>query len=257
MTGDSLRIAPGAMARVVPGPALAPRPLIWLSSPAVALRGPQAVGGPDAVLAATVGSTEWLWEDAESWRFETGGGALWSAVLNLPEVNTAGSGLVEAWTRTPITVGSLELLDPHDFRREPTRVRWCDPRGEWLFGLYTPEPDHGGERRRLSLASDTYLLIRGEVLVGWAVNRPARILASESDGRVRQEADAPLGRLLATFLSLVTEDGVDRLEAGDRVLRADLVRVDEELEGLCRRHEPRALAMREKIRQILEDYARD
>jgi hypothetical protein len=255
MNGDLLNIAPGAVARVVPGPPLASAPLIWLNSPAVSLRGAAAVGGGDAVLAATVGSVEWLWAEAESWRFEAGGGALWMVGLTVPEVNIAGSDLVEVWAGAPVTVGSLELLDPHDFLREPTRVRWCDPEGEWLFGLYDPEPDHGAERRRLSLAPDTYLLVSDNVLVGWAISRPARFLASQSAGRVRQDADELLGRLLAKFLSLVTVDGVDRLEAGDRALRADLTQLEEELATLCRLHEPRALTMREKVRQVLEDYA--
>jgi len=255
MTIDSLYIAPGAVARVVPGPPFASAPVIWLNSPAVSLRGSAVVGGGDAVLAATVGSVEWLWEEAETWRFETGGGELWSVGLTLPEENTTGSDLVDIWAGTPITVGSLELLDPHDFLREPTRVRWCDSKGEWLFGLYAAEREHGGELSRLGLASDTYLLVRDDVLAGWAISRPARFLASESAGQMRQVADELLGRLLARFLSLVTVDGVDRLEAGDRALRADLAQLEEELAALSRQHEPRALAMREKVRQVLDDYA--
>ena len=256
MSEDLLHIAPGAVARVVPGPPLATAPLIWLNSSAVSLRGSAAAGSGDDVLAATVGSVEWLWEDAESWRFETGGGALWMVGLTLPEVNTAGSDLLQAWTDTPVTVGSLELLDPHDFRRESTSVRWCDPQGEWLFGLYVPESDHGGERRRLGLASGTYLLVCDDVLVGWAISRPARFLASESAGQVRQDADEFLGRLLARFLSLVTVEGVDKLEAGDRALRADLAQLEEELAALCLQQEPGALAMQEVVRQVLDDYAR-
>ncbi|WP_034260664.1 hypothetical protein [Actinospica robiniae] len=134
-------------------------------------------------------------------------------MLNLPEVNAERSDLPQAWVHTPVAVGSLELLDPHDFQRDPTRVRWCDPRDQWLFGLYDAEPDPGGERYRSRLAPDTYLLICDDVLAGWAIARPARFLAPEGARQVQQNVDERLGTLLARFLNLLTESAVDRLEA--------------------------------------------
>lgn len=254
---DSFSIAPGALVHVVSGDPLASRPAFHLEGQVISVSG--GADGPEpepaAVWAATVGSAEWLWGVAESWRFGAVSGELRSVVFVLPGVNLAGPEHAGEWRDVPRTAGALELTPPRDFLREPAGFRWCDPQGARLFGFYDAEPTPQGAKHKVPLSADVDLLVLDGELVGWEIADPARFLAAGDAGRISGGEDATLGRQLARFLELVTDDGLDRLEDGDLELRAGLEHVDKALEELCERRDPRALVLRAEVRRILSEFA--
>lgn len=248
-------LAPGTTALAVPGRLLAPRPRLWLNSPAVVLR-------PDTAESAsgeehTVGSSAWLWEDDEEWRFDAHTGVLTSAVFNLPEVNTRADLDLRAWAQAPAIAGTVQLKQPADFRRPPASVRWFASDGTELAAFYHREPSTGQPRRRIAIADRTDLLIAGTALVGWSITDPARFITGASVPASEQgtETDPCLPPLLATFFSLATEENIDKLENGDSALRNGLEELATRLEAVGYSGESRATEILIKVQQILEDFS--
>lgn len=247
-------LASGVRALIVPGRPVAPQPRLWLNSPAVVLRS-DPDGAPDD--APTVGSRAWLWGDDEDWRFDADSGVLTSLVWNLPEVNIQADSGFRDWDHSATVTGTLRLDRPEDFGRQPARVRWCDPNGAELVGLYSPEIAAGLPRCRVALADRTHLLIAGETVVGWSIKDPARYITGEAVPPTAwdTEPDVRLPPLLAAFFAQVTEENVDKLEDGDTDVRSDLQRLASSLEAVATDGEPRAAEVLTKVRQVLEDFA--
>ena len=103
--------------------------------------------------------------DDEGWRFDAGSGVLTSLHLNLPEVNVHLDSELRDWEHSERVTGTLRLGPPKDFGRRPTSVRWCDPNGGELIGLYGPGPSANRPWWRVALAETTHLLIAGDAVV--------------------------------------------------------------------------------------------
>jgi len=243
-------------ALIVPGRPAAARPQLWLNSPAIVLRSDAADGPAGDDGERTVGSRAWLWGDDEDWRFDAGSGVLTSAVWNVPEIN-AGTDLgLRDWDHSATVTGTLRIEQPTDFGRPPTSVRWFDPGGTEIAGFYSSDPATD-RPRRIAIAERTHLLIAGNTIVGWAIKEPARYITGEA---VAPEAYATephvrLPPLLSAFLSLVTEENIDKLEEGDTEIRSGLQELATRLQAVSADGETRAAEVLSKVRQVLEDFA--
>jgi hypothetical protein len=253
---DPIEIAPGTLARIVPGEPFTTQPALRLDSLALYL--PTGHDQPsEARLAATTGSSEWLWDAAEYWRFDRASSELVQIIAALPADTTQGPD-PEAWAEAPTVTGTIELAVPGDFARPEGTTRWIDPAGTTLILGYEPlEPTTGSlDRRRIRLAEGCFLLIEDNRVAGWQLERPARFIIGDSGGAPLPgaEVEAALGGLFSALISLTDDARLDALDHGDLRVREELRDLDKRLEPYCARHDSRALEMRRLTRQVLEDF---
>jgi|GEM_PF-5943235 len=256
-TTDPVELAPGILARIVPGEPFAARPALRLDSLAVALSAADDDQSYETQLAATRGSAEWLWDAAEYWRFDGASSELVRIVAALPAGN-APEPQPESWADAPTITGTIHLATPQDFTRGEGITRWTDPAGTTLILRYEPPPPkpHPPARRRVRLAEGCFLLIEDNRVTGWQLERPARFITGDSGGEPLPgaEAETDLGRLFSTLIALTDDPLLDALDDGDLTAREGLRDLDQRLEPYCARRDSRALEMRRLTRQVLEDF---
>jgi hypothetical protein len=255
-TTDPIELAPGTFARVVPGEPFATQPALRLDSLALYL--PAGDDQPsEARLAATTGSSEWLWNAAEYWRFDRASTELVQIIAALPADNTRAPD-PDAWAEAPTVTGTIELAVPGDFARPEGTTRWIDPAGTTLILRYEPlEPTPRSlDRRRVRLAEGCFLLIEDNRVAGWQLERPARFITGDSGGAPLPDAEveASLGGLFSALITFTDDARLDALDNGDLTVREELRDLDKRLEPYCARHDSRALEMRRLTRQVLEDF---
>jgi hypothetical protein len=253
---DPIELAPGTLARTVPGEPFAMQPALRLDSLALYL--PTDKDQPsEARLAATTGSSEWLWNGAEDWRFDRTSSQLVRIIAALPADNAPKLD-PEVWTEAPTVTGTIELATPGDFARPEGTTRWIDPTGTTLILGYEPmEPALPPlDRRRVRLADGCYLLIHGDRVAGWQLERPVRFISGDSGGAPLPgaEMEAELGRLFSDLIAFTDDVRLNALDRGDLTVREDLLDLDQRLEPYCARHDSRALEMRMLTRQVLENF---
>ena len=255
-TTDPIELAPGTFARVVPGETFVAQPALRLDGLALYL----AAGGDQSSedrLAATIGSSEWLWDAAEYWRFDRASSELVQIIAALPADTVQGPD-PEAWAEAPTVTGTIDLAVPGDFARPEGTTRWIDPAGTTLILGYAPlEPTPGSlDRRRIHLAEGCFLLIEDNRVAGWQLEHPARFITGDSGGAPLPgiEVEAALGGLFSALITLTDDARLDALDDGDLRVREELRDLDKRLEPYCARNDSRALEMRRLTRQVLDDF---
>ena len=258
---DPIELAPGTLALIVPGEPFVARPALRLDSLELSL----ATDGDrpfEARLAETTGSSEWLWDAAEYWRFDRTSSRLVAITVSLPADNCPKED-PEAWAQAPTVTGTIELATPGDFTRAEGVARWIDPAGTTLILRYEPpdlpqpeSPTRPPDRRRVRLTEGCFLLIESDRVAGWQLERPARFITGDSGGAPLPgaEVEEELGRLLSTLIALTDDVLLDALDRGDAATREELRSLDQRLEPYCAQHDSRALEMRRLTRQVLEDF---
>jgi hypothetical protein len=210
------------IAEAVPGAALPLAPRLGLRSLSL-LVGPYRSGDEhEAHVLATIGSGSWHSPDCEEFRFDPHDRVLRSVWLHLPETKLGADDFPDGWGHTPPTPGLLRLGSPPPFGPERPTRRWVAPSGALLASVDADALVATNDRRRLRIAPDLDLLFARRRYCGWLLTQPARYLIDEWEEVSLDEPSVGLAAQLRTYLELVAEPNIARMEAGDPALLAAL-----------------------------------
>lgn len=165
----------------------------------------------DQHLAATNGSVDWLWSDADELRFDAAIGQLRSCWLRVPETPSTHDTIIAEWLHLPPQPGTVQMATSAGFDRAPTSERWIDPTGQHLVALTPHAVAHSMVRARLRICPQLDLLVAQQHLCSWILTAPAQALIAGWAGAHPPVSDA-VSQFLHNYPLLVSTPQIARME---------------------------------------------
>jgi hypothetical protein len=203
------------MCKVISGTSLEQNPR-WMLDGRNVLIGPYySADEHDQHIGQTIGSTDWLWSAADELRFDQETLLLQSASFIVPEATLPSDISLDIWKMVPQVTGLLQLSHAQNFQLESTDFRWLDPQGSTLTCVTRNALNHVQQRLRLSIAKNIELLFVDEQLCGWSLLNPTLFIVDAWEDSTVDAEDSQFTALLHTYLSLLTNPYIERMEDRD------------------------------------------
>jgi hypothetical protein len=203
----------------------------------------------DQHVAETVGST-YDWGD--ELRFDRRTGLLASFILTTPEDGGIDPAIARSW----LCLHRREGLPAIDDRRagfevDPLDLRLLSDDGHHLVASDQHLEPAGGDAVRVAIHPDVDLLFQRHRYVGWMLHHPIAHLVA-APGEPPPSGDDPrITTVLRDYLTLVVQPQIDRMNAEDPGVRAELEALDARVAAL---DGSAASALRRRIRETLDNF---
>ena len=203
---------------------LLPGPARWqLQSLYLVVAAQRSMAEYERHIGATIGSSEWLWDTADTLRFDKATRELQSLRLRVPELNITPPGTAERWLSISPQNGRLRLEAGENFALEPATIRWLDPAGAALVCGDERIEQADATSLRLRVAPDVDLLFVNNTLCGWLLAQPARYLVESWEEPAPATPSAELNQALYRYYTLVSETSFEQMDDGDPDILAALI----------------------------------
>jgi hypothetical protein len=161
------------------------------------------------VINETVGSTTWF----DEFRFDINNFVLTSTYFRVPEENIDLENLSKSLMKSNRLTGLLRLTNPEYFEPKPTRFRWFDPEGKFLFCVNENALSETSQNSfRLRIATDVDLMFENNLFSGWILSNPLHYVTKGWDQPRPTESSREVASIAYQYLQLVSEDFLEQME---------------------------------------------
>lgn len=207
----------------------------------------------ERLLRETFGSTDWLWESSDEFRFSTTDRTLCGLTLHTPEHIPTDPKQVASWLDVPVTNGRLASETTRDFSVSPAKVKWVNDDGTFLICAYA-EQVADQQATRLRVAQDLDLIFAQNRLVGWILESPI-LHVSGGPAQVEEETSRQLSLEYREYSLAMSEPNISAIQDGDQLATQNFVTLLERMKSLPR--DPRRDAMIASLTQFHSDWIAD
>lgn len=209
-------------------------PRFNLRGKSVSVRPYDSAESRDLHLADTYGSGDPFLDTTDEIRFSPRTSLLVSCNIGVPERPTHDSAFVTCVDALPLVRGLPSLSPGHPFQTIVARHTWIDPRGQALAAFKANAPPLG---HRLEIATDLELILASGTIVGFVLRHPARHLAKGWQRSTPLDDDTELGRMLSSYINLLDETFLARLDDADPAAGRDIRLLLEQARNLVASHQ--------------------